>query len=194
MCQWLCPMRRNTAAAIATPTIRNTNDLRSWFFLWNASGSMSQSATYMNVPAENARGSPTMPSTDTPLRIRNEIIAPMGVIILNDTRYFIIVLLSSSDSRKVDDRENRTTNLWMHIPPSAVAIGGGVILLLMGVRMVFSSFGGAPRNDAPLPPLPAEPAPLAPPEDFCEALFNPGKLFAALRCWKQTIWLNLMMS
>ena len=35
----------------------------------------------------------------------------------------------------------------MHIHPSAVAIGGGVILLLMGVRMVFSSFGGAGEDD-----------------------------------------------
>ena len=29
MFQWLCPMRRNTAAAMAIPTMRNMKDLRS---------------------------------------------------------------------------------------------------------------------------------------------------------------------
>ena len=53
--------------AISTiPRRISRKDLMSCFFLWKDSGSMSHSATYMNVPAAKARGMPVTLSMSIP--------------------------------------------------------------------------------------------------------------------------------
>ena len=108
--------------AISTmPRMISRNDLTSCFFLWKDSGSMSQSATYMKVPAAKARGIPDTLSTSIPENRRKNSIPATGVISENPSRYLMLVPRSMLDSSMVDESEKRTTNLWMHIPMVAIS-------------------------------------------------------------------------
>ena len=65
----------------------------------------------------------------------------------NAKRYFMIVDLFRSVSKNVDDKENSTTNLCMHIPPSAIiAILGSAINDVANTRPSTNAWTDNPMN------------------------------------------------